>query len=532
MKMFKLAVENQRWDLVAHTIVFTTARFLNGGGKPDAGKSRQKSKRTGKEREFSHLEKEFNKQFQDYVDKIIEVLNKHHINFNIVDDAGDTLASQALQATSNEVRVFAGEYSLEDIPLETTETGTPINRIRAYEHAGHVMELRVEVDGPINMSGYECRWDKLLGSGLYPEVDSAVTAFVGNTSTNYLRIPADTMLGSAYWLEVSIRPSGGYTDVFEGVVPGIQVRYAKVNGTSFFVGFAEGEQPHLLNELHLFTSRTYYRAEIEIFPAGYFTDEPNNDVTKDVYRRSDYIDTVGYFHKYTDLMYLPGILWDSTKISQNDYFHFIKPVNTGTTALYTVSWAYSTKVYIEGDPGYVRSANSLQAYTDPMALNVPQYGWEVPARSTQALRVDVETEGGLGDYECVWSTTPDAGGLGANVTDFVQGVDTNWYSENQWIVPSGIDGQQLTVDVAIRYKGTQTELGKDNTQATIMPGFPGDVNGNGSVDLADLGAVAGAFHAEQGAPNWDPIADLNGDGVVDIYDLVQVGMNFGNSQGP
>ena len=49
MKLFKLAVENQKWDLVAHTVVFATARFLNGGGKPDAGKSRQKSKRTGRQ---------------------------------------------------------------------------------------------------------------------------------------------------------------------------------------------------------------------------------------------------------------------------------------------------------------------------------------------------------------------------------------------------------------------------------------------------------------------------------------------------
>ena len=40
MKLLKLAVKNQRWDLVAHTIVFATAKFLNEGGKPDAGKTR------------------------------------------------------------------------------------------------------------------------------------------------------------------------------------------------------------------------------------------------------------------------------------------------------------------------------------------------------------------------------------------------------------------------------------------------------------------------------------------------------------
>ena len=195
------------------------------------------------------------------------------VTFNIVDDAGDTLASEGLTATSNKVRVFADTYSLEGVPLETTPEGYPIHRTHAWVHAGQVMELRVEVEGPINMSGYECRWDKLMGSGIYPELDSAVTAFVGNTSTNYLRVPADVKPGyTTYWLEVSIRASGAYNNVFEGVVPGIQVRHARLNQASLFLGFAEGEEPHLLNELHLFTSRTGYRAEVEIFPAGYFTD--------------------------------------------------------------------------------------------------------------------------------------------------------------------------------------------------------------------------------------------------------------------
>jgi len=29
MRLLRLAVENQRWDLAAHTIIFATARLLN-----------------------------------------------------------------------------------------------------------------------------------------------------------------------------------------------------------------------------------------------------------------------------------------------------------------------------------------------------------------------------------------------------------------------------------------------------------------------------------------------------------------------
>ena len=42
MRLLRLAVEKQRWDLAAHTIVLATVRTLNKGDKPDAGKNRQK----------------------------------------------------------------------------------------------------------------------------------------------------------------------------------------------------------------------------------------------------------------------------------------------------------------------------------------------------------------------------------------------------------------------------------------------------------------------------------------------------------
>jgi len=45
MKLLRLAIESQRWDLAAHTIVFATARLLNNGEKPHAKKSRQKKRR-------------------------------------------------------------------------------------------------------------------------------------------------------------------------------------------------------------------------------------------------------------------------------------------------------------------------------------------------------------------------------------------------------------------------------------------------------------------------------------------------------
>ena len=40
MRLLRLAVEKQRWDLAAHTIVLATARTLNNGEKAHANKSK------------------------------------------------------------------------------------------------------------------------------------------------------------------------------------------------------------------------------------------------------------------------------------------------------------------------------------------------------------------------------------------------------------------------------------------------------------------------------------------------------------
>jgi len=46
MRLLRSAIENQRWDLAAHAIVLATAKVLNDGAKPHAGKSRQKKRGT------------------------------------------------------------------------------------------------------------------------------------------------------------------------------------------------------------------------------------------------------------------------------------------------------------------------------------------------------------------------------------------------------------------------------------------------------------------------------------------------------
>ena len=46
MKLLRLAVKKERWDLAAHTIVLATARRLKEGEKPHANGTKEKKGRS------------------------------------------------------------------------------------------------------------------------------------------------------------------------------------------------------------------------------------------------------------------------------------------------------------------------------------------------------------------------------------------------------------------------------------------------------------------------------------------------------
>jgi uncharacterized protein (DUF2141 family) len=55
----------------------------------------------------------------------------------------------------------------------------------------------------------------------------------------------------------------------------------------------------------------------------------------------------------------------------------------------------------------------------------------------------------------------------------------------------------------------------------------GDINGDGNVDIKDVGIVAKAFGTTPSDPRWNPAADLDGNGKIDTRDIAIVAANFG-----
>jgi len=58
---------------------------------------------------------------------------------------------------------------------------------------------------------------------------------------------------------------------------------------------------------------------------------------------------------------------------------------------------------------------------------------------------------------------------------------------------------------------------------------PGDVTGDGTVDILDASALAASFDSMIGSPLYNPYADFDHDGHVDILDASTLALNFGNT---
>jgi hypothetical protein len=85
------------------------------------------------------------------------------------------------------------------------------------------------------------------------------------------------------------------------------------------------------------------------------------------------------------------------------------------------------------------------------------------------------------------------------------------------------DGATAIPNVAIDGRVVVSPDPPDVTKPPIV----GDVNGDGKVDMQDVGVVASVFQLRSTNPRWNPKCDFNSDGIVDMKDIGIVGRHFG-----
>ena len=79
-------------------------------------------------------------------------------------------------------------------------------------------------------------------------------------------------------------------------------------------------------------------------------------------------------------------------------------------------------------------------------------------------------------------------------------------------LPEGVEGREAYVKFYIN----GANLVYHFTQGTVSEGVPGDANGDGNVDIADVNA---AINMMLGKADVNLICDMNGDGAIDITDI-------------
>jgi len=97
-----------------------------------------------------------------------------------------------------------------------------------------------------------------------------------------------------------------------------------------------------------------------------------------------------------------------------------------------------------------------------------------------------------------------------NTSGFAKGKYTIW--AYAWPVP----GETYTADNTFIH-------------GTVYVGIPGDVNGNGKVDILDIAIIAKAYGAYPGHAKWNPNADLDDSNNIDIIDIAKAAKNFGKT---
>lgn len=96
------------------------------------------------------------------------------------------------------------------------------------------------------------------------------------------------------------------------------------------------------------------------------------------------------------------------------------------------------------------------------------------------------------------------------------------YYDYNYTVKVEIPPLQYEVDVA------------DNTlcDGRILIKMPGDVNGDGIVELTDFLIVSDAFGSYPGHSRWNPDCDFNQDGIIELLDFLILSQNFAKTYPP
>jgi streptogramin lyase len=130
----------------------------------------------------------------------------------------------------------------------------------------------------------------------------------------------------------------------------------------------------------------------------------------------------------------------------------------------------------------------------------------------------------IANFPVQWSGT-DNGGPGIHT--FTVYVSDNAGPFNPWLITTATQATYSGVlghiygfySIATDWSGNQEPAKTGADATTYVAAAPGDLNGDGTVNCADINVVIASFGKSAGQPGYSPVADVNHDGIVNVKDL-------------
>ena len=197
---------------------------------------------------------------------------------------------------------------------------------------------------------------------------------------------------------------------------------------------------------------------------------------------------------------------------------------------------YSVNASVDPVPGEVDIADNSKA-ADSL-VTILALGHDIAVRNT----VPVKTVVGQGFSLNVTVTVKNYGQFveAFNVTLYfntniigMQGVVLSSGEARQLLFPKNSSalakGNYTLSATAGPVSGETCTADNTLTEGWVLVTTPGDVDGEGSVNIYDAIIIAWAYNSVPGSFNWNTNADINSDAAVDVYDAIILAGNFGKT---